>query len=74
MDKIKLTKEQLKTLNDVFNYALNFMEEQYEGKVLLKQDENGKFYEYKFEDFEKEVLDLAEVLKKYIDMDKPKGE
>lgn len=70
MDKIKLTNEQLKLLNDVFNYALNFIEEQTETSIMFKEDKDGKIVKFKYEDFEKDVMALAEYLMKHFETEK----
>lgn len=65
---IKLTTKQLKLLDDVFNYALNFMEETTKTSMLFKEGKDGKFTQVKYKDFEKDVLALAETLNKNIEI------
>lgn len=65
---IKLTKEQVKLLEEVFNYALNFMEETTENAMLFKEGKDGKFIQLKYKDFKSDVLALGKVLNKHIEI------
>ena len=65
---IKLTKEQVKLLEEVFNYALNFMEETTENAMLFKEGKDGKFTQLKYKDFESDVLALGKVLNEHIEI------
>lgn len=67
--KIKITREQLKLINDVFNYALNFIDQTTETSILIKQGQDGQFSELKYEDFEEDVTELASMLEKHFEVE-----
>lgn len=67
--KIKITREQLKLINDVFNYALNFIDQTTETSMLIKQGQDGQFSELKYEDFEEDVTELASMLEKHFEVE-----
>lgn len=71
--KIKITREQLKLINDVFNYALNFIDQTTETSMLIKQGQDGQFSELKYEDFEEDVTELASWLEKHFEIEKSDG-
>lgn len=70
---MELTKEQIKTLENVFNWALNLLEEELKENVLFRQNEKGEFEEVKLKDEEKKIVDLFQIMKKEIKIKKDGG-
>lgn len=65
--KIKLTRKQMKTLDDVFNFGLNYIEQTCETTTIFREGKDGMFVKFEYKDFEKDVLEVADILKKYIE-------
>ncbi|MBQ4542138.1 MAG: hypothetical protein IJA23_04740 [Clostridia bacterium] len=70
---MELTKEQIKTLENVFNWALNLLEEKLKESVLFRQNEKGEFEKVELKDEEKKIVDLFETMKKEIKIKKDGG-
>lgn len=70
---MELTKEQIKTLENVFNWALNLLEEKLKESVLFRQNEKGEFEKVELKDEEKKIVDLFEAMKKEIKIKKDGG-
>ena len=66
MDKIELTKKQIKTLEDVFNWAINLIEEESKKAYLLFMNENGRFEKFDVEKKVQEITDLFDYFREKI--------
>lgn len=73
LPKIKIKPEQVNLLNEVLNYALNFIDQTTQNTTIMKMHQDGKYYELKYEDFEEDVTELASWLEKYFEIEKSDG-
>ena len=65
---MKLTKEQLILLNDVFNYAINFVDSHEKDKLILFDDYTNKFVLDDWYRIRNDILALADEIKRQIDV------
>ena len=63
---MELTKKQIKTLEDVFNYAVNALDEADTEGYLLQMDENGCFEKFDKDKKQEDIFNLWEYMKKQI--------
>lgn len=66
---MKLTKEQIKTLEDTFNYAVNALEDSEETSFMFVMNDDGTFEKFDAEKKIKEMTELFEVLRKNIEVE-----
>lgn len=57
-EKIELTKKQVETLEDVFNWAVNLIEETSKENCMFVQNEDGQFEKFDVEKKVQEITDL----------------
>lgn len=63
---MELTKEQVETLEDVFNWAVNFIEETGKDNCLFVLNESGLFERFDVDKKIKKIGELAEYIKNNI--------
>lgn len=66
---MKLTKEQIKTLEDTFNYAVNALEDSEETSFMFVMNDDGAFEKFDAEKKIKEITELFDVLRKNIEVE-----
>lgn len=64
-NKLILTKPQAHTLENVFNWALNLLEEETKKNYIVIQAKDGLFEKFDFETESKKIVELFEYLKKH---------
>ena len=65
---VKITKKQLKLLNDVFSWALNALEEGTKECAIFEQNENGEMERLDVEKKTNEIYELAGFLQSNFNM------
>ena len=71
--KIKIKPQQVNLLNEVLNYALNFIDQTTQKTTIMKRHQDGKYYELKYEEFEESVTELASWLEKHFEVEMSDG-
>lgn len=69
-NKIKLTMEQIKTLENVFNWALNLIEEESQKEYVLFVNKDGLFEKFDTEKETQKINDLFDFFRDHIEIDK----
>ncbi|MBR4004174.1 MAG: hypothetical protein IKI95_09060 [Clostridia bacterium] len=69
-NKIKLTMEQIKTLENVFNWALNLIEEESQKEYVLFVSKDGLFEKFDTEKETQKINDLFDFFRDHIEIDK----
>jgi hypothetical protein len=65
---VKITKKQISLLNDVFNWALNLLEDATKDSCIFEPDENGEYQQLDVEKKTNEIYELAEYLQSNFDI------
>lgn len=65
---VKITNKQLKLLNDVFSWALNFLEESSKEGAIFEKNENGEWGRLDVENKTNEIYKFAEFLQSNFDI------
>ena len=65
---MKLTEKQINLLEDVINYAIHFIKEASKGCVVTVKWDNGKFEKFKKEEKIKQICDLGDYIKPFIEI------
>lgn len=65
---MKLTKNQAKTFEEVFNWAINLIEEEDKKGCIIVENENGQFEKFDVEKKVQEITDLFNYFKDRIEV------
>ncbi len=68
--KLKLSQEQAKVLENVFNWALNLLEEETKKNYIIFQNVDGVFEKFDFEKESKKIEELFDFFRESIEIEK----